>query len=84
MCKRLDVPKPPLGYWRKVETGSKRKIPPLGKSKENTKLGIWIYPKSEEQTLEFEEEYKEQHRAVEQKIAEKIKDETSMYWSFNH
>ncbi len=76
ICKRLDVPKLPLGYWRKVETGSKREIPPPGKPKENTKLGIWIYPKSEEKTLEFEEEYKEQHRAVEQKIAEKINAET--------
>lgn len=76
MCKRLDVPKPPLGYWRKVETGQKKKIPPLGKPTVKTKPGFWIYPKSEEQTLEFEEEYKEQSRAVAEKIAEKINAET--------
>lgn len=72
MCKRLDVPKPSLGYWRRVETGQKKKIPPLGKPSEKTKLGVWIYPKSEERTLEFAEEYKEQNLIAEQKIAEKL------------
>lgn len=32
MCRRLEVPKPPLGYWRRVETGAKKKIPPLRKA----------------------------------------------------
>lgn len=76
ICRKLEVPKPPLGYWRRIETGAKKKIPPLNKPEEDTKSGVWIYPKSEERTLEFEEEYKEQSRAVEQKIAEKINAET--------
>jgi len=76
MCKRLDVPKPPLGYWRRVETGQKKKIPALAKPKETTKPGVWIYPKAEERTLEFDEEYKQQSIAVEQKIAEKLNAET--------
>lgn len=76
MCKKLDVPKPPLGYWRRVETGQKKKIPPLGKPKENVQNGVWIYPKFEERTLEFEEKYKNQVRAVERKIAEKLNAET--------
>lgn len=69
MCKRLDVPKPPLGYWRRVETGAKKKIPPLTKPNDKTKAGVWIYPKSEEQTLEFEDEYKKQSAVIEQNIA---------------
>ena len=72
MCKKLDIPKPPLGYWRKVQTGQKKIIPPLSKPKEKIQTGVWIYPRSEERTLKFEEEYKEQTLAVEQKIAEKL------------
>ena len=26
MCKRLDVPKPPLGYWRESKRGKKRRF----------------------------------------------------------
>jgi hypothetical protein len=29
ICRKLNVPKPGLGYWRKIETGSKLKRPPL-------------------------------------------------------
>jgi hypothetical protein len=28
MCKKLDVPKPPLGYWRQVEVGGVTQTPP--------------------------------------------------------
>ena len=60
MCRRLDVPKPPLGYWRKIETGTKKNIPPLSKPDDKTQKGVWIYPKSEEKTLQFENEYNKQ------------------------
>lgn len=56
ICRRLEVPKPPLGYWRKVETGYKKKIPPLPAPSDKTKPGVWIYPKSEVQTLEIRDE----------------------------
>lgn len=69
MCKRLEIPKPPLGYWRKVETGYKKKIPPLPEPSEKAQRGVWIYPKSEEQTLEFNEEYQKQSKIVKENIA---------------
>lgn len=71
MCRRLDVPKPPLGYWRKIETGTKKNIPPLSKPNDKTQKGVWIYPKSEEKTLQFENEYNKQSLIVEQEISEK-------------
>lgn len=76
MCKKLDIPKPPLGYWRKVETGQKKKIPPLSKPGDKTNPGVWIYPKSEERTLEFKEDYKKQTLLAEMKIAEKLNEES--------
>lgn len=68
ICRKLEIPKPPLGYWRKIETGQKKEIPPLPKPKEGTRNGVWIYPKSEEKTLEFEK----RHQLIEQNIADKI------------
>ncbi len=29
ICRKLKIPKPGLGYWRRIETGSKLKRPPL-------------------------------------------------------
>lgn len=40
----MDIPKPPPGYWRRIETGQKIKIPPLPSPKEKTLLRTWIYP----------------------------------------
>ncbi len=76
MCKKLEIPKPPPGYWRKLETGEKKKIPPLSKPDEKTQSGVWIYPKSEEHTLEFQEKYKKQTLLAKEKIAEKLNAET--------
>ena len=76
MCRRLEVPKPPLGYWRRVETGHKKKIPPLRKATEKTKPGVWIYPKSEEQTLQFEDTYKKISKVIEENLSEKISSES--------
>lgn len=73
ICRRLEIPKPPPGCWRRIETGHRKKIPPLGKPNDKTSAGIWIYPKSEERTLNFEEEYKKQSQSltIEQNIADK-------------
>jgi hypothetical protein len=76
MCRRLEVPKPPLGYWRRVETGHKKKIPPLRKASEKAKPGVWIYPKSEEQTLQFEDTYKKISQVIEENLSEKISSES--------
>lgn len=47
ICRKLDVPKPPLGYWRKLETSHKTMVPPLPKAKKDTDNGVWIYPRPE-------------------------------------
>lgn len=71
MCRRLEIPKPPKGYWRRIETGSKKTIPPLPKPSEKAQNGVWIYPKSEEKTLEFNEEFRKK-QILEEKIAETL------------
>jgi hypothetical protein len=40
----MDVPKPPLGYWRKMETGHEQHIPPLPEPNENTQTSVYITP----------------------------------------
>ena len=44
ICRRMDVPKPPLGYWRKMETGYEQPIPPLPAPNENTLTSVYITP----------------------------------------
>jgi hypothetical protein len=73
MCRRLEIPKPPKGYWRRIETGSKKTIPPLPKPSDKAQNGVWIYPKSEEKTLEFKEEFRKQ-QILEEKIADSLED----------
>lgn len=73
MCRRLEIPKPPKGYWRRIETGFKKTIPPLPKPGEKVQYGVWIYPKSEEKTLEFKEEFRKQ-QILEEKIADTLED----------
>lgn len=42
ICKRMDIPKPPLGYWRKKETGSQVGRTPLPKATERTVDSVQI------------------------------------------
>ena len=35
ICKALDIPTPPVGYWAKIRAGQKVNIPPLPKSDKN-------------------------------------------------
>lgn len=44
ICRRMDVPKPPLGYRRKIETGHEQHIPPLPEPNENTLTSVYITP----------------------------------------
>src|SRR5581483_817385 len=36
ICKRLDVPRPYRGYWARLESGHKPRIPPLPAAKKDT------------------------------------------------
>lgn len=46
-CKRMDIPRPPRGYWRRKEVGAKVKQTMLPKAKESTQLEITFAPLSE-------------------------------------
>ncbi len=43
ICRKLDVPKPPPGYWRRIETGAKIKPTPLPKATGETKEFVYLY-----------------------------------------
>lgn len=47
-CKRMDIPRPPRGYWRRKETGAKVTRTPLPKAQESTQLEIKFHPLPEE------------------------------------
>jgi hypothetical protein len=42
ICTKLNVPKPPLGYWRQVEVGQRVRKPPLPKASRTGRNEIWI------------------------------------------
>jgi hypothetical protein len=42
MCRRMDVPKPLLGYWRRKETGKQVGRPPLPMATERTVGSVYI------------------------------------------
>lgn len=41
-CRKMKIPKPLLGYWRKIETGAKIKPAPLPKATDNTKQYVFV------------------------------------------
>lgn len=43
-CKRMSIPRPPRGYWRRKETGAKVCQTPLAEPKEGTQLEIEFHP----------------------------------------
>lgn len=46
-CKRMDIPRPPRGYWRRVQTGAEVRKTPLPKAKESTVLEVTLRQKGE-------------------------------------
>lgn len=40
VCKRMNIPRPPRGYWRRLETGTKVKRKPLPAPMKNTQLEV--------------------------------------------
>jgi len=43
ICRKMDVPEPPLGYWRKIETGAKIEPPLLPKATNETTEFVLLY-----------------------------------------
>lgn len=50
VCKKLDVPRPPRGYWARIEAGQKPRRPALPKPKKGTRTNATIAA-SESQSL---------------------------------
>jgi hypothetical protein len=42
LCRKMDIPKPPLGYWRRIETGAKIEPTPLPKATDKTEIYAYI------------------------------------------
>src|SRR5688500_17328740 len=59
ICKKLNDPKPPLGYWRKIETGAKIKPTPLPKSTDKTKDFVYLNIPTEDDIITLSPEVQE-------------------------
>jgi len=80
ICKRMEVPKPTLGYWRKVEVGGQLpRKPTLKKLSSKGKMQITIYPTPPEskpmktiraaETIPFPDELTDPHRLTKRTLA---------------
>ena len=43
ICRKMNVPKPPLGYWRRIETGAKIDRTPLPEASETATEFVFLY-----------------------------------------
>lgn len=71
ICKRLDIPTPPLGYWAKKEYGRATKQPRLPAYDDPGFEGIKFYPNAQEERSEIASEVVEilvQEKAMENRI----------------
>lgn len=51
ICRRVEIPKPPPGHWRKIETGHRPEIPPLPAPAEDTPAEVRIPPHFQSEQL---------------------------------
>lgn len=51
ICRRMEIPKPPPGHWRKIETGHRPEIPPLPAPDEDTPAEVRIPPHFQSEQL---------------------------------
>ncbi|MCW5961028.1 MAG: hypothetical protein KIS76_12770 [Pyrinomonadaceae bacterium] len=42
LCRKLDIPKPPRGYWSKIDAGAKREPAPLPPPNKKTKEYVYV------------------------------------------
>lgn len=59
LCRKMDIPKPPPGYWRRIETGTNIKPTPLPKTTDKTKEHIYIRMITEDDIVKFSLEIQE-------------------------
>jgi hypothetical protein len=66
ICRRMEIPKPPSGYWRKIETGHQPQIPPLPVPNEDTLTGVHILPHFQSEQLALKDPQVSERLAAEQ------------------
>lgn len=72
ICKKLKVPYPGRGYWRRKETGKSVKQPPLSPYSDPAKQAVTIYPTIRPDALEPASEETTQRITAEQAPEQKI------------
>ena len=72
ICKKLKVPYPGRGYWRRKETGKAVKQPPLPPNSDPAKQAVTIYPTLRPDALEPVSEETTQRITAEQAPEQKI------------
>lgn len=58
-CRRMDIPKPPPGYWRRIETGAMIKPTPLPKATDKTKQYVYVNMITEDDIIKLSPEIQE-------------------------
>lgn len=53
ICRKMDVPKPPRGYWRRIERGAQIRPIPLPKSKESTIEFVYLMVRAEKDEIDL-------------------------------
>lgn len=66
ICRRMEIPKPPPGYWRQIETGHRPPIPPLPAPNEDTPTDVRIPPHFQAEQLALEDPQVSERLAAEQ------------------
>jgi len=66
ICRRMDIPKPPPGYWRQIETGRQIQIPPLPEANEDTLTSVRIPPHFQAEQLALKDPQVSERLAAEQ------------------
>lgn len=58
-CRKMNIPKPPPGYWRRIETGAKIKPTPLPKANDKTKQYVFVNMITEDDIVKLSPEIQE-------------------------
>jgi hypothetical protein len=66
ICRRMEIPKPPPGHWRKIETGHRPHIPPLPAPDEDTPTDVRIPPHFQSEQLALKDPQVSERLAAEQ------------------
>lgn len=72
ICRRMNIPKPPPGYWRKVETGQEPHIPPLPVPGEETLTEVYIPPHFQSEQLALKDSHVSERLASEKLLENRI------------